>query len=185
MQGGSHVVAAALGYHKVTRRKEKIMSDTPYPPLEMDPEWRAEWLQWLRDPANKQGRSLLCRISPEGEKSYCCLGGLCEIAIRHGVIPPGKARFRPGSGDGTKEVVYGTGDGTSTLLLPKDVADAAGMIGQEQVGMRHTINPVADGVALAGVNDDKVSFDQIADLIEGKIGARDLRTAQGYAIYGA
>ena len=40
----------------------------------MNPEAKALWLAWLRDPKNEQAQSAL-RMGD----AFCCLGGLCEV----------------------------------------------------------------------------------------------------------
>jgi hypothetical protein len=39
------------------------------------------WVEALRSGKYKQARKALCRIDEFGEKSYCCLGVLCDIAV--------------------------------------------------------------------------------------------------------
>jgi hypothetical protein len=44
---------------------------------------KIEWAEWLEDEEHQQGPGAL---RSAGDK-YCCLGGLCELAVKHGVIP--------------------------------------------------------------------------------------------------
>lgn len=41
---------------------------------------RQKWVAALRSGKYKQGKNVLCNVNPETkEKSYCCLGVLCEL----------------------------------------------------------------------------------------------------------
>jgi len=57
-----------------------------------------KWVEALRSGKYQQGRIQLViqetewnkdagRFVPTGEKSFCCLGVLCEVAVQEGVIP--------------------------------------------------------------------------------------------------
>jgi hypothetical protein len=54
----------------------------------MDTEIKATWRADLRSGRYEQGREALCRIvTDDGEgKEYCCLGVLCEQAVRAGIV---------------------------------------------------------------------------------------------------
>lgn len=53
----------------------------------MTPSVKAEWITELRSGNYSQGKEYLCRVDPdEVSRSYCCLGVLAEIALRHGII---------------------------------------------------------------------------------------------------
>lgn len=54
----------------------------------MDPEIKKLWIEALRSDDYEQGKSYLHSISNVGddkEHRYCCLGVLCEIAIKQGL----------------------------------------------------------------------------------------------------
>lgn len=80
---------------------------------------------------------------------YCCLGVLCEIAVKHGVIPPVKHSVHP-TGESYEyddDIVY----------LPARV--------QEWAGLKFH-DPYAAGLRLSTYNDeDNLSFPEIAHLI--------------------
>lgn len=40
------------------------------------------WIEWLLDPNNKQTQGRLRKDYPTGPE-YCCLGGLCELFLKH------------------------------------------------------------------------------------------------------
>lgn len=61
-------------------------------------EVRDAWAEWLEDPSHMQTNGRLARIvDAKGTTAYCCLGGLCEVAIAHGVtvdrVPLGSERI--------------------------------------------------------------------------------------------
>jgi hypothetical protein len=130
----------------------------------MNQEIKALWVQWLRDNADKQGNGALNR---NGE--FCCLGGLCELAVAAGVAGVFLS-------DSTLSI-YGPidtepndegRDGWADALLPQVVSEWAGL------GIEH--NPIVlagdvpTGVALTELNDEwELNFHQIADLIEAQL----------------
>jgi hypothetical protein len=115
----------------------------------MNPNIRAKWLAALRSGDYVQGQSAL----RDNSRHFCCLGVLCDVAARDGIgewIEPTNEypRFSFAPNDGTP------GD----LILPRAVVDWAGL---------PEPNPAVGDFALTVWNDDKrVSFDEIADLIE-------------------
>lgn len=50
-----------------------------------------EWIADLESGEIEQGRGALAIDDGTGHRSYCCLGVLCEIAVRHGIISPAKS----------------------------------------------------------------------------------------------
>jgi hypothetical protein len=110
-------------------------------------EIKAEWLKDLRSGEFKQGRHFLKTLDGE----HCCLGVLCEQAVRKGVIPP--------SIPGPSGHSFGTPDDMSVVsVLPDKVVDWAEL---------SDVNPSAGSTrSLAGLNDSGLSFLEIANLIE-------------------
>jgi hypothetical protein len=130
----------------------------------MNPDVKQMWLKDLRSGEFEQGQGYL-----RAEDKYCCLGVLCEIAVREGVIsPPEKAAY----GD-----YYRYGDDLSRdyLVLPQAVREWAGL---EKAGPEVPVppgfpeDPCRDGsdvISLTELNDHAempYSFPQLADLIE-------------------
>jgi hypothetical protein len=114
-------------------------------PLDMNPEVRARWCAALRSGEYKQSGGYLRSVA-----GYCCLGVLCDLAVKAKVIPPpadwaGHWRF-----DGDNH------------FLPGSVVTWAGLA---------AIDPAAgtDGSReyLSKANDDGCTFAEIADLIDG------------------
>jgi hypothetical protein len=55
----------------------------------MNPEIKAAWAAWLRENTGKQVIGSLRRIGLAEDGSddkFCCLGGLCELAVQAGVL---------------------------------------------------------------------------------------------------
>lgn len=51
----------------------------------MNPERKAEWIAALRSGNYEQGSDYLARRGNDGNMKYCCLGVLCDLAVKAGV----------------------------------------------------------------------------------------------------
>lgn len=117
----------------------------------MNQEIKDQWIAALRSGEYKQTRGNLYRCG-----RYCCLGVLCDLAEKAGVV-----EIRQVNG----HVAYGTNDEfayalDSTDVLPKSVQAWAGLDDE---------NPAPEGsdYALSEYNDSLGrDFNDIADLIE-------------------
>jgi len=133
----------------------------------MDPQIKARWVQWLRDNVDKQGVGTL-----NDSGKFCCLGGLCELALQDGIVdfyPNGRdSAYGPVGTDPTDPATSGWGE----TLLPQVVSEWAGLGTDE--------NPIVmaafeDGdepqkVSMTTLNDTwEYNFNQIADLIEEQL----------------
>lgn len=107
----------------------------------MNPEIKILWLDALKSGEYKQGRHALCKINKKGEKEYCCLGVLCEVAIKNGID------LRIEDHDG--EFSY---DG-NVAYHPKKVADWSGLTN-------------TDASLLIRINDGSDSFESVIKEIE-------------------
>lgn len=118
----------------------------------MNPEIKAKWVAALRSGEFEQGRGVLHTRAASGrEDRYCCLGVLCDIAIREGLaVAKGTANFSDVSYDG------------DSAFLPWKVVEWAGLEGGNPAVRRD------DGLVdtLSFYNDQGKSFDEIADMIE-------------------
>lgn len=121
----------------------------------MRQEVRDEWVAALRSGDYKQGTGALRTTEDDGDQ-YCCLGVLCELAVKHQVIPAAEL-------DGNLWT-YGQGDDTSEAYLPDAVQQWAGV---ERRGVLEL--PGVRFVSLADENDRGKRFDQIADLIDQSV----------------
>lgn len=107
---------------------------------------RQQWTAALRSGEYKQGSSALHDES-DGVHSYCCLGVLCDLAVKAGVKVEVEKR------DGG--VFYYDKDGS---YLPDSVMDWAGL---------DTGNPQTPAGSCAHMNDGRgMSFAEIADVID-------------------
>src|SRR6188474_2055960 len=101
----------------------------------MNPEIKALWVQWLRDNADSQGFDEL----QTAEGGFCCMGGLCELAVAAGI-----ADFQQDEGG----LFYGPAGtdrrdgGWADNILPAVVSEWAGL------GL------VGNPVVMAGAADD-------------------------------
>lgn len=113
-----------------------------------------EWVAELRSGRHKQGKSHLHQTN--GKK--CCLGILCEIAVKHEVIPPPvisacergcdcQACFTP------QVYLYEH----EAQMPPPKVMEWAGL---------HVLEMNLSPMKLATLNDEGRPFEDIADLIE-------------------
>lgn len=116
----------------------------------MNEEVKALWLADLRSGV-PQGRMLLF----DGV-GHCCLGRLCEVAVKAGVIPP---MWTTLSVHRTTNYCYGDDSHSSTTDLPRAVREWAGF---------DDGNPeIAPEVTAATANDDfGWDFNAIADAID-------------------
>ena len=128
------------------------------------------WVEALRSGEYDQGRFDLKICNFEGV-DYCCLGVLCEIAIKEGVdvmetldgwrqlpIPPGDGigRFRDTERKRDQLRYFGS----ECDMLPDEVVEWAGM--RSRLG----VIKGDEMMSLASMNDVGCTFEEIADKIE-------------------
>lgn len=120
----------------------------------MKQEIRTEWTGALRSGEYAQGTQVLRSLSDE----FCCLGVLCDLAVKAGVIP------EPRENANGRSYVYGSGGHDTeeeTTVLPQSVMDWAGC------GQNPIIAMDRRSATLAELNDyDAMSLSEIADVIE-------------------
>jgi hypothetical protein len=131
---------------------------------------RDNWANWLDEHRDQQGQGQLAefRLNDDNETvvKYCCLGGLCEMAVAAGVclrkVAHGSNRYTYGTAD---ELDY---EGGEAYLLPLSVMNWAGLNSQDPA---LNVICVTDTKRLynahaAHCNDDKnYTFDLIAELV--------------------
>lgn len=125
----------------------------------MNPEIKAQWVADLRSGEFEQGQNYL-----NADGKLCCLGVLCEQAVKAGIIE---------SGEDNGIIFY---DGKENVLS-ETVRAWAGLpeAGPEIVNEFNPSVTVDDTpVALAELNDgengwERHTFEQIADLIEAQL----------------
>lgn len=112
----------------------------------MNPEVKEKWLEALRSGEYKQGRTMLKQGQSPDNLKYCCIGVLCELAAKDGVIDNSvKSSFDPIYSFNEKE-----------CLIPDEVARWAGL---------KTLRTTS-GSTLYQLNDFGKSFSDISDVIE-------------------
>jgi len=126
--------------------------------MPMNPEIKAQWLTDLRSGEFKQGQNYL-----NADGKLCCLGVLCEQAVKAGVI---ESREDDGI------ILY---DGKEDVLSPK-VREWAGLPETNKYGNPNnpTVTVEDTEASLAELNDgehtwEPHTFGQIADLIEAQL----------------
>lgn len=147
--------------------------------MSMDPEIKAEWIAELRNPEAKQGTGVL----RDADGSRCCLGVLCDIAVKHGVIPepewsdvvPVAAEYEDWSGTvripasytpPDKVVVWSGIPNCNPLInLTPELAERVRAAGS-WVRVNHDTGYRS---SLAGINDAGIPFAEIAQLIEDQL----------------
>lgn len=152
---------------------------TPRPPNppKADPKVMKSWVEALRSGDHTQGYRTLNRIRPLGdpEDEYsnviglCCLGVLCEVAVKAGVIPAGV--------NAHGSMRYGAaGQGS---FLPEEVMEWAGLADVNPWVEVIRVRPGTDDemyaatARLADLNDEeRASFEEIADIIEDQFIAK-------------
>lgn len=129
----------------------------------MKPEIKAKWVAALRSGEYRQGRNVLKQaFSSKDTPQFCCLGVLCDLAVKDGleieVVDVNdndpKVLYKVWSFDGAEE------------LLPKSVIEWAGI---ESTNGNVAVDGSAygeGGYDVASLNDNGVPFIEIADVIE-------------------
>lgn len=132
----------------------------------MNPEVKAKWLAALRSGDYEQGRDAL--RTGTRHRQYCCLGVLCDLAVKEGIIG------QPILID--RDWTYGDTTHTSWSALPLTVAQWAGLYNPDDLS--HTsgfgidamaTSPEGDRTSLSSLNDSGKTFEQIADIIEDQL----------------
>ena len=135
----------------------------------MNPERKAEWVAALRSGDYPQGRNVLTSVESDGTRRHCCLGVLCDLAVKAGVLTVDT------DDDGTPDTTYVNGtnavryhetgqpDAQAVVYLPRAVREWAGLDGDNPGFVREGF---LNRTHLASLNDDGVSFDDIADVID-------------------
>lgn len=137
----------------------------------MDAGIKAHWLTALRSGDFKQGKGYL-KSETSGSPMYCCLGVLCELAVKAGVIEKSELDVEACVHSfSSKHPGIGISISTSSSYLPQGVADWAGIHYQGKIYHEHVNSDeqhdlVRVRVDLADLNDHKLDFAGIANVIE-------------------
>jgi hypothetical protein len=129
----------------------------------MNPDIKNEWVTRLRSGEYKQGTGALNRGG-----SYCCLGVLCEIGVEKGILS--KEYAGPGARymDEYEFTALDNEYDASSELLPEAAREWAGLEDSNPyVSYLDDDDEMYNG--LAEVNDNGLTFAEIADLIEDQL----------------
>jgi hypothetical protein len=113
----------------------------------MDPEIRAQWCAALRSGEYKQGNGYL----RQNNGGFCCLGVLCDLAVKAAVIPAA-----------TNPAGLWMFDDREFSFLPPTVVQWAGLNAIDPI-----VRTIGGQAALSNLNDSSATFATIADLIDG------------------
>lgn len=124
-----------------------------------------KWVNALRSGDYRQTDGTLRRDNGDGT-SFCCLGVLCDLAVKEGVIDP-PAHIQVGDG-GDYYLYEGEAD-----IPPSEVCDWAGLYDSDP-DVEYMEYSESDGVchyedrdSLTSLNDARgKTFDEIADILE-------------------
>ena len=131
----------------------------------MNQEFKKEWVAALRSGEFIQGKNALC-----ADGKYCCLGVACELLHRKGLTPKRVSK--------TSENITYYGTLESSALLPEDVQQSMKIMeksplvfipeDQKSIDSMPTYY-LGKHINVAALNDNGVSFKDIADLIESSL----------------
>lgn len=118
----------------------------------MDQAIKEQWVTALRSGEYRQGKRYLHQSN-----EYCCLGVLCDLAVKAGVLTPERRTTAP---------IISYEEETSTL--PESVSRWAGLTvpGGRAVVDNPSVDFAGGRISLAELNDEGHSFREIADVIE-------------------
>lgn len=126
-------------------------------PTKLDPAIKADWVSALRSGEYSQAQGALQKGG-----GFCCLGVLCEVAIKAGVdVRIGKACECDADDCDGISVTYNDSD-----AYPPDVVQVwAGMNSMDPM----VVDNEGAARSLSGLNDGGSTFTEIADLIEEQL----------------
>lgn len=126
----------------------------------MNPEIKALWLAALRSGEYEQGNGQLGYEVDNNQRQFCCLGVLCDLALKSGAV----ALTETVDSDGNITYASTTqhyGPAVDRFYLPEVVMDWSGMPDD-----RGYLDPDNTEVNLGSKNDSGFTFAEIADIIE-------------------
>lgn len=134
------------------------MCDGCYPdaePTKLDPAVKADWVSALRSGEYSQGHGALQKGG-----GFCCLGVLCDLAVKAGVeLTIGNA-----CGCGDDDCSPGVTYNNNESYPPTPVLDWAGMSSMDPI-----VKYGGETRTLSALNDEGRSFEEIANLIEEQL----------------
>ena len=141
----------------------------------MNPDVKKKWLAALLTENYSQGSGALCSINRDtGEKQFCCLGVLCDIAVRENILKEPVPDIYNSTSQVNAFMWYGNvGGRESKMYLPNEVRIWAGLeqsdpvvpVDINLVGQYDRDEDSQDWTTLAQLNDNGVSFDKLSRII--------------------
>lgn len=105
----------------------------------MKPDVKELWLTALRSGEYEQAKGTLRGKVADEKEGYCCLGVLCEIAVKQGAIPEPTQRTQAW---GETSYFYGSDDDDANdSVLPPSVAEWAGLFYEDDGQRRPATTP--------------------------------------------
>jgi hypothetical protein len=131
----------------------------------MNQDIKKRWVEALRSGLYTQGREALCRIDDNGNRTWCCLGVLTDLARQEGII------FEGDPEPDVESLPYRNPQGfpVSRNYLSRDVVLWSGITGVDSFANPVVQLPNGGTLPLAALNDSGVSFREIANLIEAQL----------------
>lgn len=114
-----------------------------------------------------QVNGTLGSVAPNGQRSYCCLGVACEVAIKHGVSDVSRADAVPRIDYGRP---YNIAYNGSRSTLPQEVQRWFGFSSDNPVILKHNDQPQTATYANDVMH---LNFNQIGDLFERRYLSED------------
>lgn len=136
----------------------------------MKPEVKAAWVEALRSGEYEQGTDYLHTASGDGPDRFCCLGVLCEVAIKSGleleVLPAEEGAFRyAGANNLTpREVIEWAG--VDELALEEELTVSSR---PSNYDIRVSTAGSIETTSLSRLNDSGHTFAVLADIIEEQL----------------
>ena len=140
----------------------------------MDKYWKDKWITALRSGEYKQGQEFLKNTYSDGKTSetcYCCLGVLCDLVSKE---PNVGFELMLTDGDGVHtSIITGAFESEDGYWedenLPNLVAEVVGLADIEYGEFENDPFIKSKGKEISVLNDDGMTFEEIADLIEKEL----------------
>lgn len=148
----------------------------------MNEQVKKMWVDALRSGEYKQGQNVLHAFNSVGEERFCCLGVLCDIAVKHNVVArSGEAKRNFPPIDNLQTAGFSYGWQSAMVDLPVEVIEWAGLPlcrEEDDIDYFNHGDPLVmatdewgevDEKNISTLNDSGWSFSDIARLIEEQL----------------
>jgi hypothetical protein len=131
-----------------------------------------EWVKALESGEYGQTMGVLRRV--DGDAGFCCLGVLCDLAVKHDIIPEPVPDTDPDSDYEYPFLRYGASGDQSTGALPSAVIEWAGLPDSDPQVTAAVDSYGPDRFELSRLNDTfGWGFNQIAEAIRAEYLTKD------------